>query len=154
MLLSLIILFSSELCQNFGGGFSFYLPADDTVSSEFLPHFPMHKFGSREFVIIDSHDHFTVENQRIRLWGTNSVADGAFPDKSKAWFVAGRQNKMGFNLIRFHHLDINWCTSLFEPGRDTRHLNRVTLDRLEKYISELKKKRYLYQYEPACQPHF
>jgi hypothetical protein len=124
--------------QSFTGGFSFTLPADDTTSAAFLPRFPARPIGPSDFVGITG-GRFSVNGNPIRFWGTNSVAQGAFPDKGSAWFVAGRLRKMGFNLIRFHHLDNAWTESLFESGKDTRHLNPVTLDRLEKYISELKK---------------
>ncbi|MBN1895163.1 hypothetical protein JW906_11735, partial [bacterium] len=129
---------ASVMGQSFSGGFPFFLPADDTTAAAFLPRFPARPVGPDDFVGI-SNGHFSVNGNPIRFWGTNSVAQGAFPDKASAWFVAGRLRKMGFNLIRFHHLDNAWSESLFESGKDTRHLNPVTLDRLEKYISELKK---------------
>ena len=67
--------------------------------------------------------------------------DGAFPPLTKAWYVAGRLRKKGFNLVRLHHMDNPWAPnlSLFEPGATTRKLNPVTLDRLENLISELEK---------------
>ncbi len=126
--------------QNFPGGFNFYLPPDDTTSQRFLPRFPVKAIAAEDFVQIDADGHLIVNKQPIRFWGVNAVADGAFPNTAKAWFIAGRLRKMGFNLVRFHHLDNPWSReSLFEWGRDTRHLNRVTLDRMEKFISELKK---------------
>jgi hypothetical protein len=121
-------------------GFSFYLPPDDTTTQQFLPQFPINPIINQDFVIIDSSGHFSKRNQPIRFFGTNLVADGAFPTRSKAYFIAGRLRKLGFNLIRLHHLDNPWSIqSIFEWGQDTRHLNTATLDRLENLISELKK---------------
>ena len=126
--------------QNFDDYFYFYLPANDTTQQRFLPPFPIQPIEANDFVTIDNQGHFAVRGQRIRFFGTNSVAAGAFPDQSNAWFVAGRLRKMGFNLIRFHHLDNGWSReSLFEWNNDTRHLNPETLDRLEKFIAELKR---------------
>lgn len=126
--------------QNFANGFIFNLPAQDTTTQPFLPYFPKQAIGNEAFVAINPDGHFSVAGQLIRFWGTNAVADGAFPTKTKAWFIAGRLRKMGFNLVRFHHIDNPWgAGSLFVPGQDTRHLNPTTLDRLEKFISELKK---------------
>ncbi len=126
--------------QNFTNGFIFNLPAQDTTTQPFLPHFPKQAIENDAFVSIDPDGHFSSAGQPIRFWGTNAVADGAFPTKTKAWFIAGRLRKMGFNLVRFHHLDNPWSAgSLFVPGQDTRHLNPTTRDRLEKFISELKK---------------
>jgi hypothetical protein len=126
--------------QNFDGGFNFYLPAQDFTSQRFLPHFPPQPIVAQDFVTIDPDGHFAVQGRSLRFFGTNCAADGAFPAKTKAWFIAGRLRKFGFNLIRFHHLDNPWSQeSLFEWGQDTRHLNPVTLDRLENFIAELKK---------------
>ncbi|UCE07555.1 MAG: carbohydrate binding domain-containing protein, partial [bacterium] len=126
--------------QNFMDGFNFYLPPQDTTIQRFLPQFPIQSLDNNEFVCVDDNGHFAVSGQPIRFWGTNAVADGAFPKKSKAWFIAGRLRKMGFNLVRFHHMDNSWSPgSLFEWGQDTRHLNPETLDRFENFIAELKK---------------
>ena len=128
------------ISQNFSNGFSFYLPPQDTTTQRFLPSFPAHLIAPDEFVCIDNTGHFSVKGKRIRFFGTNAVTGGAFPDQTKAWFVAGRLRKMGFNLVRFHHMDNHWSTeSLFIRGQGTRHLNPITLDRLEKFISELKR---------------
>ena len=138
--LLLCIFVGITMAQNFSGGFSFYLPPQDTTTQRFLPSFPVHLIAPDEFVSIDNTGHFSVKGKRIRFFGTNAVTGGAFPNKSKAWFVAGRLRKMGFNLVRFHHMDNHWSTeSLFIRGQGTRHLNPVTLDRLEKFIAELKR---------------
>ncbi|MBN2001214.1 carbohydrate binding domain-containing protein [candidate division KSB1 bacterium] len=134
-----ILHFTLLPAQNFDRGFEFYLPHDDTTSQKFLPQFKIDPIEPENFVHIQD-GHFAVKGERIRFFGTNSVAEGAFPDLSKSDFVAGRLRKMGFNLIRFHHLDNGWSSqSLFEWDQDTRHLNPATLDRLEKYIYELKR---------------
>jgi hypothetical protein len=125
--------------QNFTGGFNFYLPPADTTNTRFLPSFPVSTLTDLDFVTIDANGHFSVRGSPMRFFGANLVADGAFPTESKSWFIAGRLRKMGFNLVRFHHLDNPWSTaSLFEQGWTTRLLNPATLDRLEKIISELK----------------
>jgi hypothetical protein len=126
--------------QNFTNGFNFNLPAQDTTSQKFLPQFSIKSISGNDFVSIDSDGHFSVAGKPIRFWGTNAVADGAFPTKTKALFIAGRLRKMGFNLVRFHHIDNPWSQgSLFVQGQDTRHFNPTTLDRLDKFIAELKK---------------
>ncbi|MBU2584252.1 MAG: carbohydrate binding domain-containing protein [Bacteroidetes bacterium] len=136
----LYVAFDLGFAQNFSGGFNFYLPPDDTSSKKFLPSFPIKPIGDQDFVNIDSDGNFSVQGNKIRFWGTNLVADGAFPTKSKASFIAGRLRKYGFNLVRFHHMDNPWSReSIFEWGSDTRHLNPLTLDRFENIVNELKK---------------
>lgn len=126
--------------QIFTDGFNYYLLPQDTSSAVFLPPFPQRTIEASEFISIDHDGHFAVNGNRVRFFGTNLVADGAFPAKEKAWFIAGHLRKMGFNLVRFHHLDNPWSPqSIFEQEKDTRHLNPVTFDRLENIIAELKR---------------
>lgn len=129
--------------QNFSGGFNFRLPGNDTTSRKFLPQFPAKPITDNDFLSINSDGNFSINGKPVRFWGANLVSAGAFPDKQKAWYVAGRLRKMGFNLIRLHHMDNNWSDSdggsLFANMSDTRHFNSSSLDRLEFLISELKK---------------
>lgn len=139
-LVVMVFVIQSTFAQSFTSGFSFYLPPQDTTGSIFLPRFPMRVIADDELNTVDADGHFSIKGKPVRFFGTNFVADGAFPTKSKAWFIAGRLRNMGFNLVRFHHLDNPWSTqSIFEWGKDTRHLNPTTLDRLENLIAELKK---------------
>lgn len=138
---SLIILgYNISFSQSISKGFNFYLPSKDTTHSDFVSLLPLTPIGSTDFVTIDKEGHFSLNSNRVRFWGSNLVAGGAFPSHDSAWFIAGRLRKMGFNLIRFHHMDNPWNDeSLFQQGNDTRHLNPATLDNLEYLISYLKK---------------
>jgi hypothetical protein len=137
--LFIVLIFSSfSYPQSFSGGFNFFLPPDDTTTQNFLPVFPVNKI--KDFISINSEGHFSAGNSQIKFWGGNLVSAGAFPDTSKAGYIAGRLRKMGFNLIRFHHIDNPWGNnSLFEYQKDTRHLNPLTLQKLEYLIASLKK---------------
>ncbi len=125
--------------QSFNNGFPFSLPANDTTASQFLPYFPVHPITIADTISIDGNGHFSKQGEAYRFWGTNLVADGAFPDHGKTSFIAGRLRKLGFNLIRFHHLDNPWSSRNIFVSGNTRHLNPVTLDRLEHFIAELKR---------------
>lgn len=126
--------------QTFTGGFTFALPAIDTFSVPYLPQFPAHPIPSNGFVGVDQDGHFSITGKRIRFFGTNLVADGAFPAPADAWFIAGRMRKMGYDLARLHHLDNGWTTtgSLFGNGPTTRVLDPANLDRLDHLIAALK----------------
>lgn len=129
----------AALPQNFTGGFGFYLSPADTGSTRFIPQFPRSAIADQDFVSIGGNGHFMVRGKAIRFFGTNLVADGAFPTETKAWFIAGRLRKLGFNLVRFHHMDNPWSSgSLFVRGGATRQLNPATLDRLENILAELR----------------
>jgi len=134
-----LLLYAAAMAQNFEGGFHFYMPPDSVASSKFLPEFPPAPIGSEDFVTVTPDGHFVVQGEPIRFFGANLTAGGAFPDKTEAPAIAVRLRRMGFNLIRFHHMDNPWSReSLFEWGQDTRHLNPNTLDRLDYLLSQLK----------------
>ena len=133
----LLFISSSVFAQNFSG-FNFYLPSSDTSTQNFLPGFPKVPIGDNDFVNINAEGKFSVNGKRIRFWGTNSVADAAFPSKDIACLVAGRLRKFGVNLIRMHHIDNPWSSKSLLGNTSTRELNQANLDLLEYYISELK----------------
>ncbi|GAB4428284.1 MAG: hypothetical protein OHK0039_46790 [Bacteroidia bacterium] len=126
--------------QNFSGGFSFYLPPDDSSTQLFLPAFPARTID--QFVRIDSQGHFATDDGPIRFWGVNVTTGGNFPEKSQAPHVAARMRKFGINLVRFHHMDNPWSDvngSLFPPNpTTTRTLSSLTLDRLHYFLAQLK----------------
>jgi hypothetical protein len=125
--------------QNFSGGYSFSLPAQDSSTQKFLPSFPIVPIGASGFVSIDSDGHFSLDGAPVRFFGVNVAADAAFPAPSKTSFVSARLRKMGFNLVRLHHMDNPWSTmSLFGGQSTTRQLNASTLNRLEFFIFCLK----------------
>ena len=101
----IVVIIQQGISQSFSSGFNFSFPAQDTALSMFLPHFPAKIISDQDFVSIDGNGHFSVQEKPIRFFGTNFAADAAFPTKTKAWFIAGHLRKMGFNLVRFHHLD-------------------------------------------------
>jgi len=140
LLMILVLLGSPLSAQNFSGGFTFFLPPADSASTRFLPSFSPSPLTAQDFVGIDQDGHFAVRGIPIRFFGANCVADGAFPASTKASFIAGRLRKMGFNLVRFHHMDNPWsAASLFRQGQTTRELNPLALDRLDIFLAELKR---------------
>ncbi|HLP18381.1 MAG TPA: carbohydrate binding domain-containing protein, partial [Bacteroidota bacterium] len=127
--------------QTFTGGFAFTLPSSDTTAQPFLPLFPAVQPDDGSFIGVSADGHFVQHGKPLRFWGTNIVATGAFPDTALTPVIAGRLRKMGFNLVRFHHLDNAWGdqSSLFDWQSDTRHFNADRLNKLERLIAELKK---------------
>ncbi len=138
-LLLLLLAAFPAASQTFSPSYQFTLPATDTAAAPFLPLFPSRMLGPADFVSIGPDGHFAANGRRIRFFGANCVADGAFPSRNYSWFIAGRLRKMGFNLVRFHHMDNPWSGSLFYNQPDTRHLNPDVLDRLDLFLAELKK---------------
>ncbi|MCX5683926.1 MAG: hypothetical protein NT049_09605 [Planctomycetota bacterium] len=80
------------------------------------------------------------DGKRLRLWGVNVVSASAFPDKEQAPLIAADLARLGFNFVRFHHIDGRW-TSLFPAKADnTRAFDPENLDRLDFLFAELKKR--------------
>jgi hypothetical protein len=83
----------------------------------------------------------TPDGKRFRIWGVNVTGSACFPSKSDAPVVAAHLARFGVNCVRFHFLDSNWSDSLFVKGRDdTRALDPNSLDRLDYFVAELKKR--------------
>ena len=84
---------------------------------------------------------YDEKGRRIRLIGVNCAANAAFPDHATAEKVAVRLHKLGFNIVRFHHMDADWSKpNLWDPNyKDTQHLNPDALDRLDYFMAQLKK---------------
>jgi len=74
----------------------------------------------------------------IRFFGDNVTFGNGFPDKETASKIAVRLKKLGYNVMRFHHMDMRptprgiWKENLteFDPEQ---------VDKLDWFISELKK---------------
>lgn len=81
-------------------------------------------------------------NERIRLWGTNVVMQANFLSKPELEKLADRIARSGFNVVRFHHLDINRTNNIFgtETITTTRALDPVQLDKMHYFMSLLKEK--------------
>ena len=127
--------------QNFSNGFNFNLPAVDSTPSVFLPKFPKKTITESDRVSVQG-ESFVVGGKPYRFWGVNLTANAAFPLKTNAAKVATRMQKMGINLVRFHHMDNPWTGqegTIFNRGQNTRSLNATSVDRLEYLIYEMKK---------------
>ncbi|MCK9279027.1 MAG: carbohydrate binding domain-containing protein [Melioribacteraceae bacterium] len=134
-------LISSNLfSQNFSGGFNFNLSMYDSTEQNYFPLFENYDLNGNDFISISNDGHFSFRGERIRFWGINMVADGAFPEKSVTRKITNRLKKFGVNLVRLHHVDNGWSKtgSLF-TGLDTRDIDPVQLDKLEYLIYQLKR---------------
>jgi len=126
--------------SGFGQGFSFFIPPFDSSEQVFLPRFPRYDIDKCGFVGVDSSGSFVVNGAPIKFWGSNLVTDGAFPTKAQAPLIAARMRKMGFNLMRHHHLDNCWGSlGFFYQMSNTQSYNTQLLDRWQYFIAEMKK---------------
>lgn len=133
-----VVVAGSAAAQPFTGGYPFRLPPDDSTTQVFLPRFPAVPLTDDDFISAVGDD-FHRRGSQIRFWGGNIVADGAFPTTTESNFIAPRIRKMGFNLMRFHHLDNAWSDhGIFVRNGSTRTIDGLQRGRMEYLIFKLK----------------
>lgn len=97
--------------------------------------------GKNGFLRVQGEHLVWTNGVRFRIWGANLCGPDCFPDKEVAPLIAADLARLGFNAVRFHHLDSDWGRSIFDAARDdTRQLSAENLDRLDFFIAELKQR--------------
>jgi hypothetical protein len=93
--------------------------------------------GTRGFLKVrDGHFVFGKGTpEKVRFWGTNAALRGPYPVKEDAPGIARALAREGVNLVRLHLYAIYTDTLIAPDGS----LNPEMLDRMEFFISELKK---------------
>jgi hypothetical protein len=112
---------------------------DSKLNFSFLLDKPAGKSG---FIIVKDGHFVKPSGERFRMWGVNLTGAACFPDKKDAPLVAAFLARFGINVVRLHFLDSNWGQerSLFNSDLNTtRELFAPQLDKLDYFISELKK---------------
>jgi len=78
---------------------------------------------------------------RLRLWGVNFSGKGVLPEKADAPFIAAHLARLGVNCVRLHFFDRPAPNGVIDPsGEDTQRLDPRQMDRLDAFVSELKKR--------------
>ncbi|MCX8093359.1 MAG: CIA30 family protein [Candidatus Goldbacteria bacterium] len=118
--------------------FPFVLPWNDSSNTVIdLSNIVYRDINAEGFVRVTPDGHFAVNSGRIKFWGTNTTFGANFPSKSNAPYVAARLAKYGFNIVRFHHMDMYDIWITVNPDRV---LNPTKLDLLDYFIYQLKQK--------------
>ncbi len=117
----------------------FVLPWDDTSDNITNLSDTLHPAGSRGWVTVNGEE-YELDGERIRFFGVNIGASSCFPPASMARPVARRMARFGLNVARFHHMEAQWANpSLIDYTQgNSRTLSPVALDRLDRFVSELK----------------
>lgn len=98
--------------------------------------------GKNGFIELKEGHFYTPEGKRFRIWGVNLTAGASYPEKDDAPRVAELLASLGINAVRFHFLDSDWGDgkSIFRLDTNTtRILDPEQLDKLDYFVSELKK---------------
>ncbi len=97
--------------------------------------------GARGFVSQNAQGHLQfADGRRARFWGTNLMTDAAFPEKAEANAYAATLARLGFNLVRLHHVD-KTGRGVVDPDRGKPGHEDVfddeRLDRFDWFVSRL-----------------
>lgn len=130
--------------QNFSDGFSWSLPLDDSTQQRFLPAFSKEPIDENDRIRAQG-KHFYAGANPVRFWGVNITTQACFPDRAVARSMAARLQKMGVNLVRFHHVDNpawfgNASTIFLNSQENTREFDPESMDRLDYFIAQLKQR--------------
>lgn len=81
------------------------------------------------------------DGKPFRIWGVNLSFVASLPAREDAPAVAAHLARFGVNCVRVHHLDRRTPRGIIDSRfPDSRHLDPDRLDRLDFFISELKKR--------------
>ncbi len=116
---------------------------EEFLSGEIDLSFALEKPAGKDGFIQIENDHFVKPNgKRFRIWGVNLTGGACFPEELVAPKTAAFLAAMGINAVRFHFLDSNWGpekTIFRNETNTTRVLDPQQLDKLDYFVSELKK---------------
>ncbi len=121
--------------------FPWVMPWDDATKNaadvSFLNPAPL--TNKQRISVRDGH-FFDATNRRVRFMGTGTSAGANFPSKEDAPKIAARLHKLGFNIIRLHHMDATWANPGIFQGDDKREtISPDSLDKLDFFVAALKK---------------
>jgi hypothetical protein len=137
-----------------GDWFPFTLPWDDDEKTfvdashlllDYQGQDPATLIDSRGFVRAggDGRFYFEKTGRRARFWGVNLVFNANFPDFESAEKLARRLAKLGFNVVRFHHMDFFASPDgIFDPKyfpNSTRHLDAEQVSRWDHLVHQLRR---------------
>ena len=122
--------------------FSFYIPWNYCPGSKmdmsFILDAPAGKHG---FVTVKDGHFYFKDGKNVKFWGLNLHSNTAcFPARNQAQDVAKRLAQLGCNIVRMHLLDNEDPGGIIDVSyKDSQHLSVNQMDKLDYFISELKK---------------
>ncbi|MEI7807368.1 MAG: hypothetical protein WCJ07_02670 [Verrucomicrobiota bacterium] len=93
--------------------------------------------GKDGFVRVKDGHLVRPDGKRFRIWGLNATGRGALPATNSASAIAAGLARRGINCVRFHFLDTT-RSLLAAKQADTRALDPEALERLDRFVFELK----------------
>ena len=95
--------------------------------------------GKDGFIKVKDGHFVKPDGSRLRIWGLNATGAAGLPATNNAPVIAAALARRGINCIRFHFLESAWALT-DAKGDNTRSLNPAALDRLDRFVFELKQR--------------
>ncbi len=108
--------------------------------------------GKHGFLTMEGDDFVFGDGTRIRFWGTNHGNRNCGPEKEEAENRAEWYARMGINAVRLHKFTYQGNSGFGHPGNSSR-LTEEGWDRLDYYMSRLKKQGIYYSWSPVFSHH-
>lgn len=140
LLLLLVALLGLSATVSAAALFNFTLPWNDSTNNALsAASLNDHVAGSRGYLSVSAAGHLQAGGQRIRFWGANLIGPGAFQSYGDAEVLARRLAKLGYNIVRWHHMDNDWGTgSIWADSSLDRALNPDSQDKMDYLFNQLK----------------
>ncbi|MCX7749328.1 MAG: carbohydrate binding domain-containing protein [Clostridia bacterium] len=114
---------------------------DDTKTAADVSYILDAPAGKHGFLKSQNGHFFFEDGTRMRMWGTNLAFGANFPSKENAQKMAGHLAKLGFNIVRFHHMDSDYGKNvIFDSSPNTLNLSADQLDKMDYLIWCLKQR--------------
>jgi len=121
------------------GWFEFSMPDRDTSATAVdLSFLNEASAGEAGFVEVRNGHFVDGRGEPVRFFGSNVTFASCFPDKALAPVIALRMKRMGYNVLRFHHMDMRAAPAgIWQKDMET--FDAGQLDKLDWFIYHLKR---------------
>lgn len=133
----------SAQSQDMVRSFPSALPYDRKINGEFLFSKIQKELNNDDALTVKKGHFYTKSGKRVKLLGTTLWNAACFPDSALAVSLAERLHSLGFNAIRLAGIDNQWWGtygSVFSDGNKTDALDPNQMKKLDRFITELRKR--------------
>ncbi len=126
----------AQVTEDTPGWFPFVMSPLDPPGASPIDLSGLNVRGTRGRIAVEGRHFVDPQGERVRFFGTNVTFSSAFPDQKHAPALAKRLAQLGFNVVRFHHLDARdiWKS----PAQE--EFDAEKLDRMDFFIAQLKER--------------
>lgn len=116
----------------------FHIPGDEGSDNASSFASRLHQPAGKDGFVVIKNGQFHVGNQRQRFWGVNLCFGANFPGHEQADKIAAHFRKLGINVARFHHMDMQDAPDgIWKTVDGKRELDPDQVDKLDYFLNQL-----------------